>query len=244
MRTLTLAILLACLPAWAGRNFNGPATNQLAAVVATNSLTVPLTFAAWFKPSYSPFGCVLSACTTFSSAGYGRFQMFYSGTLAISNRLIAATSSDTTGGENAYTANQCNVGAWNHGAAVFASETSRTPYLNGTAGTNGTVSVVVTNSPNVIVGVRWQGTTAGFGTSGWFDGDIADAAIWNVALTAAEIASLAAGASPLTIRPQSLVFYAPMTGESTTTEVNLIGPALSLSNSPARATSHPRIFNP
>jgi hypothetical protein len=41
-------------------------------------------------------------------------------------------------------------------------------------------------------------------------GSIAETAIWNVELTAAEIASLAAGFTPDQIRPQSLQFYAPL----------------------------------
>jgi hypothetical protein len=42
------------------------------------------------------------------------------------------------------------------------------------------------------------------------DGRTAEVGIWNAALTAAEIASLAKGMTPDKIRPQSLVFYAPL----------------------------------
>jgi len=45
---------------------------------------------------------------------------------------------------------------------------------------------------------------------GYLAGSIAETAIWNVELTAAEIASLAAGFTPDQIRPQSLQFYAPL----------------------------------
>ena len=44
------------------------------------------------------------------------------------------------------------------------------------------------------------------------DGDIAEVAIWNVALTGAEMAALAAGAPPGTVSPSALVFYAPIYG--------------------------------
>ena len=42
------------------------------------------------------------------------------------------------------------------------------------------------------------------------DGKLAEVGIWNVALTAAEIASLAKGMTCDKVRPQSLVFYAPL----------------------------------
>ena len=47
---------------------------------------------------------------------------------------------------------------------------------------------------------------------GHFEGDIAEVAYWDVALTDDEIASYHAGASPLTIRPGNLTFYAPLFG--------------------------------
>ena len=46
--------------------------------------------------------------------------------------------------------------------------------------------------------------------AGAFNGRIAEVGIWNVALTAEEIASLAKGMTCDKVRPQSLVFYAPL----------------------------------
>jgi hypothetical protein len=44
----------------------------------------------------------------------------------------------------------------------------------------------------------------------WFSGDIAEVGIWNIDLTAAEVASLAKGVSPALIRPQNHVAYLPL----------------------------------
>jgi hypothetical protein len=71
------------------------------------------------------------------------------------------------------------------------------------------------------------------------DAKIAESAIWNVALTAAEIATLAAGYSPLFVRPQSLVFYAPIIRELN----NLKGGVLT-NNGSAAVSVHPRIIYP
>ena len=70
------------------------------------------------------------------------------------------------------------------------------------------------------------------------DGRLAEVGIWNIDLTAAEIASLAKGMTPDKIRPQSLVFYAPLVR-------NLIdqkgGLALTNNNS-ATVANHPRLY--
>jgi hypothetical protein len=53
-------------------------------------------------------------------------------------------------------------------------------------------------------------------------GNIAHPAIWNVALTDAEVAMLASGLSPLRVRPQSLIFYLPTLGRDSP-EIDIIG---------------------
>jgi hypothetical protein len=96
---------------------------------------------------------------------------------------------------------------WHHGAAVFASSTSRTPYLNGVAGSTETTSKVPASVNRISVGRLGR-----LAPIGYMDGNIAEAAIWNVALTQAEISALATGALPVNVRPSALVFYAPLLG--------------------------------
>ena len=81
-----------------------------------------------------------------------------------------------------------------------------------------------------------------FGTfGGHFDGKIAECAAWNVALSAAEIASLAAKASPLLIRPSALKTYVPVLGY-VTDEPNWAGTRLtSYSSTAASQVAHPPI---
>jgi hypothetical protein len=75
-------------------------------------------------------------------------------------------------------------------------------------------------------------------------GVLAEAAVWTVALSADEILSLSQGAAPFMVRPASLVFYAPLTGREAASEWNYVGAAVSLTNSPAIGTDHPRIYRP
>lgn len=74
-------------------------------------------------------------------------------------------------------------------------------------------------------------------------GDVAEVAVWSVALTQSEIDAYDAGMSPLLIRPQSLIFYSPLYGVSANSEVDLSGQnngVGTLINTPAIA-SHPPV---
>ena len=73
------------------------------------------------------------------------------------------------------------------------------------------------------------------------DGRIAEAAIWNVELTDAEVAILGKGFSPPFIRPESLVFYAPLIRDEDDDRVG--GLSLTAYNTPTIA-SHPPIIYP
>lgn len=85
---------------------------------------------------------------------------------------------------------------------VFASTTSRTAYQNTTAGTPNTDSRTITTEVSIRIGRR--------AAANGFTGQLAEFAIWNAALTDAEINSLAKGFKPPRIRPQSLRYYVPL----------------------------------
>lgn len=53
-------------------------------------------------------------------------------------------------------------------------------------------------------------------TGSYFAGSLADAAIWNVVLTAGEVLALSLGARPGLIRPQNLLDWAPLDGTQST----------------------------
>ena len=73
------------------------------------------------------------------------------------------------------------------------------------------------------------------------DGDIGHAAIWDIALTAAEVASLHAGISPLKMRRANLLFYPPVNGQSP--EADVVG-GLDLTISGTTVVEEPPISNP
>jgi concanavalin A-like lectin/glucanase superfamily protein len=109
---------------------------------------------------------------------------------------------------------------------------------NGKAWLNG---VVEATSPAIQTAV-WAPATSHlsllFGDA-YDDGTVAEAALWNVVLTAGEIAAIQKGFSPALIRPQSLVDYWPLTRDLSVVK----GGAISAVNSPV-VENHPRVYYP
>jgi hypothetical protein len=112
--------------------------------------------------------------------------------------------------------------------------------LNGTVSTtNQTSNDPSASSFNVTDIANNQASSA---RANYFSGLIAEAGIWSVALTAAEIASLAKGISPLSIRPASLLAYWPLIGQ-TSPEIDFHG-RFEMTVSGAVADDHPRVYMP
>lgn len=124
--------------------------------------------------------------------------------------------------------------AWNAAMAVFTSSSSRSIYLNG--GNSATNSNTATGTPiydRVSIAALLRATAALY-----FDGRVAETAIWSVALNTSEMASLAKGFKPSRIRPQSLVFYAPLVRNLQDIKA---GRAIT-NNNTATVGNHPRVY--
>jgi Concanavalin A-like lectin/glucanases superfamily len=97
------------------------------------------------------------------------------------------------------------IGKWTHLAHVRGPDSNQRVYTNGVqGGTWGSGLLMTTFSVAMFIGRE----SGGFP---WY-GDVADVALWNVGLTAKEVAALAQGVSPLLIRLGSLKSYWPMAG--------------------------------
>lgn len=128
--------------------------------------------------------------------------------LRITSTALVQARSDNTGGSNASsTTATYSLNTWHHGAAVFASSSSRTAYLDGVAGTENTTTRATGGAlDNLILGSN-SGATLDY------NGRLAEIAVWDVALDAAEIAALAKGFRPSLIRPHKLLWYLPLVRE-------------------------------
>lgn len=123
-----------------------------------------------------------------------------------------------------------SINAWSNAAAIFPSSASRSIFLNAVKTTNSNTEAVATPPNSLQVGAYRGGNT--------FDGLAAEVALWSVALTDDEITSLSKGFKPSRIRPQSLVFYAPLIRNLQDIKAGL---ALTNNNS-ATVANHPRVY--
>ena len=76
------------------------------------------------------------------------------------------------------------------------------------------------------------------GNQNFFNGLLAEVGIWNAALSPAEIASLAKGVTCDKIRPQNLVFYAPLIRDL----LDQKGGKTITNNNGATVANHPCIY--
>jgi hypothetical protein len=157
----------------------------------------PFTMACWFNPAVVTDGALMSVG---NSATTNRFQM-NSNIAQGGSPLSISSVGASTATANTTTAIVRNT--WQHAAAVCTSTTSRSIYLNGGGKATNTTSVTPAGINNIMTGGRWSGGTRAF----FFNGRIAEVAIWNAALTDDEVLSLSKGFAPYLIRPMNLRFY-------------------------------------
>lgn len=217
------------------RDFDG--VNYL---INTNAAVTgaPASFAAWFNvDSVANQDTVVDCGNEGPDTALDNFGMVIRGDLAgdpvtahIRSDSITNWASTTTG---------VSVDTWHHGAAVFRSTTSRDAYIDG--GSKGSSTTLRNPSTIDNTGIAVARTNA---QNFWqLDGSIAEVGIWNVALTDAEVAILAAGFSPLFVRPANLVAYWPLIGRYSPEIDRVGGFDMTLVNTPGVA-DHPRIIYP
>jgi hypothetical protein len=191
------------------RHFNGT-TDKIVNLSAGLIPPLPVSFACWFKPSDVSADHVMVAHAN-QGAAVELITLELQGTVAghpirarFRNALNAESSAVSTAG--------CSAGQWYHGCAVFASSSSRTIYLDGANNVTDTTGIGNFGVFNCTgIGVLQRGTPGLF-----FAGDIQEVGIWNAALTADEVNSLAKGFAPSCVRPSLLVAYFPLFGRGAT----------------------------
>ena len=204
--------------------FNG--TNQYISRATAPVTVTPLTLACWFNPDLLHNGA-LCAVDSFPSSNW--FALFAN----ITGKVAASAVGSGSASDATTTANY-TIGSWNHCCGVFASSTSRTIYLDGANSVTNTQNRTPLSIGETVIGARrFAGAISAFS-----DARIAEVGIWNDALTAAEIASLAKGMTCDKVRPQSLVFYAPLVRDL----IDQKGGLTITNNNGATVATHPRVY--
>ncbi len=165
----------------------------------------PLTVACWFRKNNNTDGASLVALAD-QSANTDRFLLEARGSGP--GRTIRWLSING-GTDSAETSTAWTVDTWHHACGVEAASNDRRVYLDGGGKVTDSGAGTPTPIDRLVVGADFTGSFVNH-----MGGDIAHVAMWNVALTDAEIASLAAGLNPKKMRPDNLVFYAPLNGQS------------------------------
>ncbi len=159
------------------------------------------------------------------------------------NVRVRITSTED-GAKDAFSGSDTGVGVWNQAGCVCASSVSAYAYLNGVPGAIDATDVTMGNLQNPTIGA----TVINVGPAVFFSGTLAEIGVWDVTLTTIEMAMLAAGYSPLFIRPASLVQYWPLKAgwgtDASGDFMDLIQGEMFDVNTGGADSFHPRIINP
>lgn len=199
------------------RIFNGTSHYLRVTPAVRNALAV--TYAAWFKPTNvdngANVGCIIAQSDEASTGNFSTLSQYQTATRA-SCRMGGATFSSG--------ATLVTPSGWSLAIGTIASDVSRTFWLNGKKETSTTDAGTFTaNYDNVTIGGLRRTTV-----SDYYDGKIHSAAIWNRALTDAEVAALNAGLPLGAVGRADLVGHwsdlgASLVGEVGGTLVDVIG---------------------
>lgn len=193
----------------------------------------PFTFACWFYLDNTGINIGLMSVGDKDGTSDLTYIQLLDSTDSI--RAVSQNGAQIATATGTYSAN-----TWTHACCVWPDAETRHAYRDG--GNKGSSSGAVTLPGN------YDQTTIGAlsrsGNSDRMSGRIAEAGIWSVALTDAEVAALAKGFSPRMIRPASLVAYWPLFGnDSPERDRSKNRFDMTLVNGPTKA-DHPRIYYP
>ena len=193
---------------------------------------VPCSMAAWiYKDDAAAAGTILSVG---ASATTAQMLLFYSSAEDVTARSISVLA----GSASATSSGAGSNNAWIHAAGVWRTSTSRDAYRDGVnKGSN------ATDITPLLLDRTFIGQSANSTGGVFMPGRIAEAAIWNVALSDADVAALAKGVCPLHVRPDGLVAYWPLIGRNDPEPDFVGGYAMTLNAAPTQA-AHPRVYNP
>lgn len=208
--------------------FNG--TSQYMNIGTTPVNAAPMTMAVRFNPNNVTANMVGFQIS--NGTANERFGVFFLGAVAGDPARASSIANGVASDADATAAFQQSV--WQQVTSVFASSSSRNIYLDGGNSSSNTTSSTPTGVDRIDIGARINSGVWGL----YMDGSLSDIAIWSATLTAAEISSLAKGFKPTRIRPQSLVFYAPLIRNLQDVRGGL---ALTNNNS-ATVADHPRVY--
>lgn len=189
----------------------------------------PMSFACWVYPTSNPGDRHVMQIGTNGSFNNVFTMMVENSTLY----LLAITRK--TNSNTARSTGTVPAGAWTHCCAVFTSATERIVYRNFTDKIIDTGQNAPSAPDKTSIGQRGDNAAR-------FPGYVAEACIWNAALTDAQVELLNGGAHPRTVLPENIVAYWPLYSIGSTVQ-DLSGNEnhLTVVGSPTTADHVPRV---
>lgn len=221
------------------RQFTAASSQYLSQGSAVVDLTGAFSFAAWCNaPTLPSGGATIMSIGTTSSTDYVRLLLF--GTGDASPSVLNALSTDGTNTNTAVGTTALTAGEWTHAGASYNTVGTPRVYYNGAMEHEHIFQTVDPSGQNATVIGRTERPSPGL----YWDGYIAEVGIWNVQITTADYLILAAGYSPLLVKPNNLVAYWPLIGRMSP-EIDLVGGFdLTLTAGPGTAPHPPKISYP
>lgn len=190
----------------------------------------PLTIACWAQRDLDATALVLAAIGVNDTSGnYHHIEINTDG------RCRARTSNNGSN-VSAFSGSGSGVAldTWAHFAGVFTSATSRAAFINGgSKGTNSSSSTPTGTFNGVAIGRTMAGTR------NYHSGLLAEVAIWDIALSDAEVATLATGVKANTVQSGNLVFYAPILGNDSPEPELVTSGSVTVNGTTAEPSDHP-----
>lgn len=243
MRAPILLVLLAVIgiSGYAARTFHYGASQFYESQTAPVT-TYPFTVACWFKATSAASNQAVICLS--STTDQRRFQLVPLGATAGDPVSIGIITNGGTTGATITSSVPFVVGEWVSAIAVCESSTYQALYVNGGGSGTNTTSMPLSGLDRFQIGIRMSGS--GNYSLPW-DGDIADVAVFNVALTVEEVTALSGGGvfanrvNPRKIRAgntNGLKSYIPLWGLDPVNEHDLLRGKINASNAPS-ASEHP-----
>lgn len=204
-----------------------PASSQHISASSAPAIAAPLTVACWaYATNYSSPRSLVSIE---SGSSNDLFLLYINsgGAAAFFAQRAAGTLGQALGGSS-------STNTWTHFAGTTSGTSARSVFVNGTSAASDTTNVGSPSVSRVSIGSRYYSGSRG----AYMSGSVAEVGIWSAVLDAAELASLAKGVSCRLVRPQSLVFYAPLIRDL----VDEMRGLTLTNNNTATVADHPRIY--
>lgn len=211
------------------RDFNG-SSYKLTRADTCGFSGYPLSMACWFNlDNTTATHGLMNFGSTVTSQNY--VGLWADG--AASGDPINMVHDDISGATRSNNTTGFSASTWQHAGGVLTASRIRA-WLNGAASTDKSHSLTWPSMNRTGIGVLERGTPALY-----VDGRIAEAALWNVELETADFLMLAAGCSPLRVKPAGLVAYWPIIGTDTDEDDAVGGYTLTVTG--AAKAAHPRM---